>query len=116
MYKLLVVDDEYHIRDGIVQVIPWTQYGTRVVGKANAQDGSCGTRRERRLWGDQWHRLFLLESNPVRTRPMAGFSFLQRRVKALSTKIRLTAQACAENAALSTEIHLTARVGAGDAA
>ncbi|MBO9609970.1 MAG: response regulator [Paenibacillaceae bacterium] len=34
MYKLMVVDDEYHIRDGIVHVIPWEQHGVKVVGEA----------------------------------------------------------------------------------
>jgi len=35
MYKLLVVDDEFHIRDGISHVIPWEDYGISVVGEAS---------------------------------------------------------------------------------
>lgn len=34
MYKLLVVDDEYNIRDGIVNAVPWETCGVVVVGEA----------------------------------------------------------------------------------
>ncbi len=34
MYKLLVVDDEYNIRDGIVNAVPWDTCGVTVVGEA----------------------------------------------------------------------------------
>lgn len=35
MYKLMIVDDEYNIRDGLVNVIPWKNYGVEVVGEAS---------------------------------------------------------------------------------
>lgn len=34
MYKLMVVDDEYNIRDGIVNAVPWETCGVVVVGEA----------------------------------------------------------------------------------
>jgi two-component system, response regulator YesN len=34
MYKLLVVDDEFNIRDGIINAIPWDKIGAEVVGEA----------------------------------------------------------------------------------
>lgn len=37
MYKLLVVDDEYNIRDGIINAVPWDVCGVQVVG--DAQNG-----------------------------------------------------------------------------
>jgi two-component system response regulator YesN len=36
MYKLLVVDDEYNIRDGIVNAIPWHTCNAEVVGDAGS--------------------------------------------------------------------------------
>lgn len=35
MYKLLVVDDEYNIRDGIVNAVPWETCGVVVAGEAD---------------------------------------------------------------------------------
>lgn len=35
MYKLMVVDDEYNIRDGLVNVIPWKDCDIEVVGEAS---------------------------------------------------------------------------------
>lgn len=34
MYKLLVVDDEFYIRDGIINVVQWDKIGVEVVGEA----------------------------------------------------------------------------------
>lgn len=34
MYKLLVVDDEFHIRDGIIHFISWEDYGISIAGEA----------------------------------------------------------------------------------
>lgn len=34
MYKLLIVDDEYNIREGLVNGIPWHEIGVEVVGAA----------------------------------------------------------------------------------
>lgn len=34
MYKLLIVDDEDEIREGLIQYIPWKNYGFEVVGEA----------------------------------------------------------------------------------
>ncbi|HHW48347.1 MAG TPA: response regulator, partial [Clostridiaceae bacterium] len=34
MYKLMIVDDEFHIRDGIANAIPWNEYGVEIVGEA----------------------------------------------------------------------------------
>ena len=35
MYKLMVVDDEYNIRDGLVNVIPWKDCNVEVVAEAS---------------------------------------------------------------------------------
>jgi two-component system response regulator YesN len=35
MYKLMVVDDEFNIRDGIANAIPWQNYDINVVGEAS---------------------------------------------------------------------------------
>lgn len=35
MYKLMIVDDEYNIRDGLVNVIRWKDYNVQVVGEAS---------------------------------------------------------------------------------
>lgn len=37
MYSLMIVDDEYNIRDGLVNAVPWDSIGVKVV--AQAQDG-----------------------------------------------------------------------------
>jgi two-component system response regulator YesN len=34
VYKLLVVDDEYNIRDGIANALPWDSIGVQVIGTA----------------------------------------------------------------------------------
>ena len=34
MYKLLIVDDEYEIRNGLVKYFPWSKIGYQVVGQA----------------------------------------------------------------------------------
>ena len=34
MYKILVVDDEFNIRDGIINAVPWDKIGAKVVGEA----------------------------------------------------------------------------------
>lgn len=34
MYKLLVVDDEFNIRDGIINAIPWDEIGAEIAGEA----------------------------------------------------------------------------------
>lgn len=34
MYKLLIVDDEYEIRNGLVKYFPWNKIGFQVVGQA----------------------------------------------------------------------------------
>ncbi|NLG68961.1 MAG: response regulator, partial [Firmicutes bacterium] len=40
MFKMLVIDDEYLVRLGIRQAIPWEQHGIVVVGEAaNGQQG-----------------------------------------------------------------------------
>ncbi len=35
MYRLLIVDDEKHIRDGIKRMIPWEEYGIEICGEAS---------------------------------------------------------------------------------
>jgi len=38
MYSLMIVDDEFNIRDGLVNAVPWETIGVQVV--ASAQDGA----------------------------------------------------------------------------
>ena len=35
VYKLMVVDDEYNIRDGISNAIPWADHNIEVVAQAS---------------------------------------------------------------------------------
>lgn len=34
MYKLLIADDEYEIRNGLCKFFPWNEIGFEVVGQA----------------------------------------------------------------------------------
>ena len=34
MYRIMVVDDEYYIRDGLCNVVDWASIGAQVVGEA----------------------------------------------------------------------------------
>lgn len=48
MYKVVLIDDEQIIVDGLCRVVKWAEYGCEVAGTAcNAQDGAELIRRER---------------------------------------------------------------------
>mgnify|MGYP000677080421 CR=1 FL=1 len=34
MYKILIMDDERQIREGIMKIIPWEQYGFKICAEA----------------------------------------------------------------------------------
>lgn len=48
MIKVLIVDDEYHIREGIRQAMPWTQMGLQLAGVADNGKDAWDLIRERR--------------------------------------------------------------------
>lgn len=40
MYKVLIIDDEVFIREGMKQIIPWQELGCKVIGEAqNGEEG-----------------------------------------------------------------------------
>ena len=50
MYKVLLIDDEYFIREGMKKVVPWESYGCEIVGEA--MDGEEGLEKIMRLQPD----------------------------------------------------------------
>ena len=50
MYKVLLIDDEAIIVEGLMKVVPWEKYGCRVV--ASAEDGCSGAQAIRRYRPD----------------------------------------------------------------
>ncbi|MGL5676487.1 MAG: response regulator transcription factor [Cellulosilyticaceae bacterium] len=50
MYKVLVIDDEFFIREGMKQMIPWKEMGCELVGEA--KDGEEGVEQIMRLRPD----------------------------------------------------------------
>lgn len=39
MYKMMIVDDEYYVKEGIKQTIDWAKYQIEIVGEAeNGED------------------------------------------------------------------------------
>jgi two-component system response regulator YesN len=50
VYRLLVVDDEANIREGMADAVPWEEHGVRLVGQA--ADGLEGLERFRKLEPD----------------------------------------------------------------
>ncbi len=57
MFKLMIVDDEFHIRDGIANAIPWNQIGVEVIG-------TCANVTEAiELMNEQWPDIIITDIN-----------------------------------------------------
>ena len=69
MYRLLVVDDEANIREGMAGVIPWEDHGVRLVGQA--ADGLEALEQFRRLEPD-------IVITDIRMDGMSGLDFTAR--------------------------------------
>lgn len=50
MYKVLIIDDEYFIREGMKQTVPWEQLNCELIGEA--QDGEEGVEKILKLQPD----------------------------------------------------------------
>ncbi len=56
MYRLLIVDDEEDIRNGMSRGIPWKEWGFTVVGIAeNGEEAVFLRKRKNRMW---FYRIF----------------------------------------------------------
>lgn len=46
MYKLLIVDDEYIVRQGLRKIVPWNAMGVLVAGEAGSVEEAVKTAAE----------------------------------------------------------------------
>ncbi|WP_165763786.1 response regulator transcription factor [Halalkalibacter urbisdiaboli] len=69
MYKVLIVDDEPTVREGLKTLIPWEQYGYQVVGTAN--DGLHALEQYEQLQPD-------LIISDIQMTEMDGLDFIQK--------------------------------------